>query len=185
MGFANLHHTKKDYTVWVVSNFREINKRIPRKLFPIPKVSTVVQELEGFTYAAALDLNMGYYTIRLNSDASIICTITPLLGKYSYLRLPMGVACSPDIFQAKMSKLIGTLEFVRTYIDDLLCITKGNLDDHLSKLKRVFIRLQDAQLKVNAHKLSFCTTETEYLGYVLSHDGIKLQKKKVQAIISH
>ena len=55
----------------------------------------------------------------------------------------MGVACSPD-FQAKMSELMGTLEFVQTYIDDLLCITKGILDDHLSKLKRVFIKLQDA-----------------------------------------
>ncbi len=110
-------------------------------LFPIPKISTVLQELEGFTYATALDLNMGYYTIRLDPDASKICTIILPWGKYSYLRLPMGVACSPDIFQAKMSELMGTLEFVRTYIDDLLCITKGNLDDHLNKLKRVFIRL--------------------------------------------
>ena len=105
-----------------------------REPFLIPKISTVLQELEGFTYATALDLNMGYYTIRLDPDASKICTIILPWGKYSYLRLPMGVACSPDIFQAKMSELMGTLEFVRTYIDDLLCITKGSLDDHLSKL---------------------------------------------------
>jgi len=70
MGFANLHHTKKDNTVWAVSNLREINKRIVRKPFPIPKVSTVLQELEGMTYATALDLNMGYYTIRLDPHAS-------------------------------------------------------------------------------------------------------------------
>jgi hypothetical protein len=84
---------------------------------------------------------MGYYTIRLDPDASKICSIILPWGKHSYLRLPMGVACSPDIFQAKISELMGTLEFVRTYIDDLLCITKGGLDDHLNKLKRVFIRL--------------------------------------------
>jgi hypothetical protein len=66
---------KKDNTVRVVSNFREINKRIVRKPFPIPKISTVLQKLEGFTYATALDLNMGYYTIRLDPDASKICTI--------------------------------------------------------------------------------------------------------------
>ena len=96
----------------------------------------------------------------------------------------MDVACFPDIFQAKMSELMETLEFVRTYIDDLLCITKGPLDDHLSKLKRVFVRLQDAQLKVNARKSSFCATETENLGCVLSRDGIKPQKKKVQAILA-
>ena len=130
---------KKDNTVWVVSNFKEI--RIERKPFPIPKISTVLQELEGFTYATVLDLNMGNYTIRLDSDASKICTIILPRGMYSYLRLPLGITCSPNIFQAKMSELMGTLEFIRTYIDDLVCITKGSLDDNLSKLKRVFIRL--------------------------------------------
>ena len=59
MGFANFHYTKKDNTVWVVSNFSEINKQIVRKPFPIPKISTILQELEGFTYATSLNLNMG------------------------------------------------------------------------------------------------------------------------------
>ena len=75
---------KKDNTVCVVSDFWEVNKQIVRKLFPIPKISTVLQELERFTYATALDLNMGYYTIRLDSDASKICTIILPWGKYSY-----------------------------------------------------------------------------------------------------
>ena len=83
-----------------------------RNPFLIPKISTVFQELEGFTYATALDLNMGYYTIRLDPDVSKICTIIFLWGKYSYLQLPMGIACSPDIFQAKMSELMVALEFV-------------------------------------------------------------------------
>ena len=75
IGFATFIIPKKDSTIWVVSNFREINKWIVRKPFPIPKITTVLQELEGFTYATVLDLNMGYYTIRLDSDASKICTI--------------------------------------------------------------------------------------------------------------
>ncbi len=44
-----------------ISDFRELNKRIVKKRYPIPKISTILQELEGFTYATALDLNMGYY----------------------------------------------------------------------------------------------------------------------------
>ena len=90
---------KKDQIVRVISDFRELNKGLVRKPFPIPKISTVLQEMEGFTFATALDLNMGYYTIRLDPDASKICTIIFPWGKYSYLRLPMGVAGSPDIFQ--------------------------------------------------------------------------------------
>jgi hypothetical protein len=58
----------------------------------------------------ALDLNMSYYTIRLDPDASKICTIIFYWGKYSYKRLPMGIAGSPDIFQGKMSEVIKSLE---------------------------------------------------------------------------
>ena len=92
----------------------------------------MLQEIEGFTYATSLDLNMGYYTIRLDSDSQKICTIIFPWGKYSYLRLPMGIAGSPDIFQAKMSELMDSLEWVRTYLDDLLSITKGTFEDHLT-----------------------------------------------------
>ena len=71
---------KKNKTVRFLSDFRELNKRLVRKPFPLPKISTVLQELEGFTFATALDLNMGYYTIRLDPDASKICTIYLPLG---------------------------------------------------------------------------------------------------------
>jgi hypothetical protein len=177
-------HPKKNGTVWFLTDFRELNKRLVRKPFPLPKISTVLQELEGFTFATALDLNMGYYTIRLDPTASRICTIIFPWGKYSYKRLLMGIADSPDIFQSKMSELMATLEFVRTYLDDLLCITKGSLKDHLTKLKEVFNKLQEAGLKVNADKSKFCAIETEYLGYILTRDGIKPQANKVQAILA-
>ncbi len=66
----------------------------------------------------------------------------------------MGIAGSPDIFQAKMSKLMVALEFVRTYLDDLLCITKASLDDHLDHLRLVLTRLQEVGLKVDAPSLN-------------------------------
>jgi len=53
----------------------------------------------------------------------------------------MGIAGSPDIFQAKLLELMIALEYVRTYLDDLLIITKASLSDHLDKLKKVLTRL--------------------------------------------
>ncbi len=95
----------------------------------------VLQELEGFTFATALDLNMGHYTVRLDPDASKICTIIFSCRKYSFKGLPMGIAGSPDIFQGKMLELMESLEYVRAYLDDLLCISKLSLEDHLKKLE--------------------------------------------------
>ncbi len=76
------------------------------------------------------------------------------------------------------------LEYVRAYLDDLLCISRSSLEDHLSKLEEVLRRLRDAGLKVNADKLTFCTLEIEYLGYILTRDDIKPQSNKVQAILA-
>jgi hypothetical protein len=83
-----------------------------------------------------------------------------------------------------MSNLMATLEFIRTYLDDLLIITKGNLEDHLEKLSMVLPRLQDTGLKINANKSNFCTLEMEYLGYILTRDGIKPQPNKAQAMLA-
>ncbi len=130
----------------------ELNKWIFRRPYPIPKISTTLQELEGITYAMALDLNMGYYTIRLDPKAVKMFTIIFPWGKYSYMRLPIGFAGSADIFQAEMMDLMESLEYVRAYIDKLLVITRGTLEDHLEKLREVLRRLRDAGLKVNAAK---------------------------------
>jgi hypothetical protein len=127
---------------------------------------------------------MGYYTIRLDSDASKICTVIFPWGKYSYERLPMGIAGSPDIFQGKMSELMKSLKYVRVYLDDLLCISKLSLEDHVEKLEEVLRQLRDAGLKVNAAKSTICALEIEYLGYVLTRDSIKPQSNKVQAILA-
>jgi hypothetical protein len=76
------------------------------------------------------------------------------------------------------------LEFVRAYLDDLLCISRSSLEDHLNKLEEVLRCLWDAGLKVNVEKLTFCALEIEYLGYILTRDGIQSQSNKVQAILA-
>jgi hypothetical protein len=119
-------------------------KGIVRQPYPIPKTSTTLHKLGSFTYATALDLNMGYYTIRLDPMAVEMCTIIFPFGKYSYLRLPMGMRGSSDIVQAEMMDLMEALEYVQAYIDDLLCITRGTLEDHLEKLEEVLKRLREA-----------------------------------------
>ena len=104
---------KKDgNTVRFLSDFRELNKNIKCKPYPIPKVQDMLLKLEGFTYATAIDLNMGYYNILLTPASSRLCTIVLPWGKYSYNSLPMGLASSPDIFQEKMSNVFAGLDYV-------------------------------------------------------------------------
>ncbi len=96
----------------------------------------------------------------------------------------MGITSSPDIFQEKISELMESLEYVRAYLHYLLCISRNSLKDHLEKLDKVLRHLCIVSLKVNTEKSTFCTLKIEYLGYILTRDGINPQRHKVQAILA-
>ena len=80
MGCTFASKTKEIILYDFLTDFKRLNERLVRKPFSLPTTSTGLQELRCFTYATALDLNMGYYTIRLDPDASRICTINFPLG---------------------------------------------------------------------------------------------------------
>jgi hypothetical protein len=115
-----------------------------------------LQKLEGLYPATSLDLNMGYYHIVLPPYASSLCSVVLPWGKYEYLRLPMGLCNSPDIFQEIISELMYDLEFTRSYLDDLLMVSKHSFENHFIHLEEVFTRKASAGLKVNASKSHFC-----------------------------
>ena len=142
----------------------------------------MLQKLRGFRWVTSFDLNMGYYHIKLDSDASKLCTVVLPWGKYEYLRVPMGLCNSPDIFQENMGELMSGLEFAQAYIDDLLVLSNGDFTDHLEKVQEVLHHLQDAGLKVNITKTRLVQEELEYLGYWITRDGIKPLNAKVEAI---
>ena len=173
---------KKNGTVRFISDFRKLNTKLKRKPYPLPRISDTLQNLDGFTYASSLDLNMGYYHIELSQEASDMCTIVTEWGKFRYRRLPMGVAGSPDIFQAKINELLGDIAEIKAYLDDVLAIGKGTFDEHLETLEEVFRRCEEKNLKLNANKCFFAVEEIEYLGYIITKDGIRPDPKKVQAI---
>lgn len=175
---------KSNGTVRFLTDFRELNKRILRKPHPIPKINEMLQQMEEFSFVSSVDLNMGYYHITLDLATREICTIVFPWGKYRYKRLPMGAACAPDIFQARMTSIFRELEYVQCYIDDLLIISSGDFDDHLEKLDAVLQKLCEKGFQVNAAKSNFCALELDYLGYTLSREGIAPQQKKVAAILA-
>jgi hypothetical protein len=81
-----------------------------------------------------------------------------------------------------MSDLMHHLNFVRTYLDDLLVISCSTFEGHLEKLECVLKILSDKGLRINAEKSTFCATEIEYLGYWISRSYIRPIPKKVEAI---
>jgi hypothetical protein len=67
------------FAIPIVSDFRKLNSLLKYHPFPTPKIEDMIRSMERFTFAGALDLNMGYYQIKLDADAQRLCTIS--LGK--------------------------------------------------------------------------------------------------------
>jgi hypothetical protein len=111
----------------------------------------MIRSMEGFTFASALDLNMGYYHIKLDADAQ---SYVPLysLGKIQIQFLTQGYQENlvPDVFQNTMSKLVQYMQYVKTYLDDLVILTnrKNSFKDHLPRLEMVLARLSTNKLLI-------------------------------------
>ena len=142
-----------------------MNACIERYPFPLPRIIDQLQQLERFESATALDLSQGFYTIPLDEEAQRICTTILPWGKYSYTRMPMGVACAPDMFQSIMNGLLGHLDYVLIYINDILVLQQRgeSQESHLKKLETVLQLLEDAGFKANLRKSFFMQKTVEYL----------------------
>ena len=95
-------------------------------------------------------------------------TIVTEFGKLKYNRLPMGMCASGGIFQAKVDDLLGNIKGIKTYIDDILVLSKDIFSNHIEQLRIIFGIFFAEGLKGNAPKCSFWSNYIPYLSYVIT-----------------
>jgi Reverse transcriptase (RNA-dependent DNA polymerase) len=163
----------------MVTDFHQLNQQLIRHPHPLLKMEDIFQQLDGFDYVSMMDLSDGFYHFGLSKRMKKICTMVVPWGKYQYEQLPQGLKTSPDVFQHKMDRMFGDLGFVFVYIDDILIITKGNFEKHLTHLRLVLQCLKLTHLHVNLKKSKFISEEVKYLGFILSNKGICANLEKI------
>ena len=156
---------KKDGQVRFITDYRELNKRIRRKPWPMPHINDMIQDIGQYKYVTALDLSMGYYHFKLDEELSDMSTFILAFGLYNHTRLPMGLSISPDLFQEKMAKLFTDLPHIKVFLDDLLVFSNGSYEDHLLKVNKALARLESKNLAVNALKSFWAVKEVDHLGF--------------------
>ena len=154
-------------------------------LFPLTRIDDL-DKLGKAKCFTTLYLAAGYWQIRVQPDSQEKTAFITHHGLYEFKVMPFGVMNAPAVFQRLMQKVLPKLvtetdDFVAVYLDDVIVFSQS-LDAHLEHLKKVFTCLKDANLKLNPSKCKLMSGEVEYLGHVVTPQGLKPNTRNLDAV---
>ena len=136
-------------------------------------------------FFTTLDLASGYWQVEMDPASSEKTAFTTYSGHYEFTKMPFGLYNAPATFQRLMKTVLAGL--VRTccvvYLDDILVVGR-TVEEHLDNLKKVFERLREAGLRLKPKKCSFLRKEVEYLGHVVSANGVRPDPQKLSEYVT-
>ena len=150
-------------------------------LIPLPKIDEMYAKLKGAKFFSTIDLRSGYYHIALGKDLRAKTAFVMPFGKYKFLQVPFGLAQAPVFFQHLINKVLDNCPFAMTYLDDII-IFSDTEEEHLADIEEIFKRLEATDLKMKRCKCDFFKKHIHYLGHLISADGIRPLKDKLDTI---
>lgn len=174
---------KKDGSLRLCVDYRQLNSRIRRDSFPLPRIEESLDALCGARWFSTMDLASGYNQVPVaEADRMKTAFCTPF-GLFEFNRMPFGLCNAPSTFQRLMERMFGAQHFetLLLYLDDII-VFSASVDQHLERLDSVLARLRREGLKVKLEKCCFFQAEVRYLGHVISKDGVSTDPDKVAAV---
>ena len=172
---------KKNGSLRVCLDPRDLNKAIKREQFQIPTFEEVITRLGGKRVFTILDLKESYWQVQLEDSSSKLCTFNTPFGRYSFKRMPFGIKSASEVLQKKAYAAYGDIEGVFIIADDML-VAGVDDDDHDRVLRAVLDRARDIGNRFNLEKVQFKLPEVHYMGRTVGRDGVRPDEEKIKAI---
>lgn len=177
---------KKDGSHRFCIDYRKLNANVEIDPYPLPRIDDTLRSLDGSSVFSTLDLKSGYWQIEVSpSDRKKTAFITPF-GLYEFNVMPFGLNNAPATFQRAMATIlkgcVGRNCFI--YLDDIIVFSDSK-QQHLEDLAEILEKLKTNGLKLHRKKCEFFQSSVNFLGHVISAEGIRVDNNKIKAILKY
>ena len=174
---------KKDGKLRFCVDYRKVNSITRKDAYPLPRVDDTLTTLDGTKWFSTLDMISGYWQVEVapeDREKTAFCTHE---GLYEFKVMPFGLTNAPATFQRLMDSVLAGLQWKSclVYLDDIIICGK-TFEEHLFNLRAVFECLKQAGLKLQPTKCAFARKKVEFLGHIVSEDGIATDPAKIEKV---
>ena len=176
---------KKDGSLRLCNDYRELNKVTIRNQYPLPHIDDLFDQLQGARVLSKIDLRSGYHQLKIRSEDVSKTAFKTWYGHYEFLVMPFGLTNAPAVFMDLMNRIFQPYldQFVIVFIDDIL-IYSGSKEDHEEHLRVVLQIQRENQLYAKFSKCQFWLDSVAFLGHVILAEGVYVDPQKIEAIVN-
>ncbi|XP_077225770.1 uncharacterized protein LOC143858961 [Tasmannia lanceolata] len=175
---------KKDGSMRLCIDYRELNKVTVRNKYPLLRIEDLFDQLQGSKVFSKIDLRSGYHQLKIKPEDVPKTAFRTRYGHYEFLVLPFGLTNAPAAFMDLMNRMFKPFldRFVVVFIDDILIYSKSQ-EEHEKHLRQVLQVLRAEQLYAKFKKCEFWLDRVAFLGHVISKDGVSVDPQKIEAVV--
>ncbi|KAJ4943956.1 hypothetical protein NE237_005596 [Protea cynaroides] len=175
---------KKDRSVRLCIDYRELNKLTIKNRYPLPRIDDLFDQLQGAKVFSKIDFRPGYHQLKIKAGNIPKTAFRTRYGHYEFLVMSFGLTNAPASFMELMNRVFHDMleASVIVFIDDILIYSK-DMETHIAHLRAALQRLRQEKLYAKFKKYEFWLKEVAFLGHVVSEDGIKVDPSKIAAIV--
>ena len=175
---------KKDGTLWLCIDYRQLNKLTVKNKYPLPRIDDLFDQLKGASIFSKIDLRSGYHQLRIK-DVDVHKTMfRTRYGHYEFLVMPFGLTNAPATFMDLMNHVFRPYvdQFFVVFLDDILVYSKDR-ENHNTHLRVVLETLRKEQLYAKLSECEFWLNEVSFLRHIVSKEGIRVDSKKIEVVV--
>ena len=174
---------KKDGSLRFCIDYRRLNDITRKDSYPLPRIADCLDALGNMKYFSAFDLRSGYHQIVMSPEDRDKTTFVTRSGTFRFKVMPFGLCNAPATFQRAMDFIMADLNYkiCLVYLDDIILFSK-TVDEHFDRLGQFLERLRRANLKLKPSKCQLFRKSVNFLGHIVSEEGISTDPEKVVKI---